>query len=120
MMLPPRLLCFVYIFITSTSAQSSDSLLLLSGSSLTGPITGSSKATSPTGSYASYSSTITAASTAISDGVTVIGTGTVNVTSYISLSSQIILQGSSTTNATNLSLIHISEPTRLGMISYAV
>jgi hypothetical protein len=114
MMLPVRLLCFVYIFITSTSAQSSDSLLLLSGSSLTGPITGSSEATSPTGSYASYSSTITVSTTSISDGVTVVGTGTgtVNVTSYISLSSQIILQGSSTTNATNATQTIISpQPT---------
>ena len=112
MMLPVRRLCFVYIFITTASAQSSDSLLLLSGSSLTGPITGSSEATSPTGSYASYSSTITASTTSISDGVTVVGTGTVNVTSYISLSSQIILQGSSTTNATNATQTIISpQPT---------
>lgn len=109
-MLPPSLLCFVYIFVTATNAQSSDSLLLLSGSSLTGPITGSSEATSPTGSYASYSSTITAPTTGVSDGVTITGTG--NVTSYISLSSQIILQGSSTTNGTNATQTIVSpQPT---------
>ena len=110
-MLPPRLLCFVYIFVTATSAQSSDSLLLLSGSSLTGPVTGSSEATSPTGSYESYSSTITTGiESAITDGVTVVGTG--DVTSYISISSQIILQGSSTSNITNATqTITLPQPT---------
>jgi hypothetical protein len=105
-MLPPLLLCFLCIFITATRAQSSGSQILLSGSSLTGQITGSSEATSPTGSYTSYASTITASTTpgilgSIPNGATILGTG--NVTSYISVSSQIILQGSSTAtvNGTN-------------------
>jgi hypothetical protein len=109
-MLPPRLLCFVYIFITATSAQSSGSQILLSGSSLTGPVTGSSEATSPTGSYASYSSTVTASTSgilgSITNGATILGTG--NVTSYISVSSQIILQGS---NATSTQTIAPPQPT---------
>ena len=110
-MLPPRLLSFVYLFITATRAQSSDSQILLSGSSLTGSITGSSEATSPTGSYESYSSTITVSTTgvlgSISDGATILGTG--NVTSYISVSSQIILQGSLT--ATNSEVTPSPQPT---------
>ncbi len=111
MMLPPRLLCFVYIFIAAASAQSSNSLLLISGSSLTGPVTGSSEATSPTGSYESYSSTITTSvESAITNGVTVTGTG--EVTSYISVSSQIILQGSSTSNITNATqTVALPQPT---------
>ena len=115
----PRLLSFVCLFIAGTSAQSaSNSQILLSGSSLTGPVTGSSEATSPTGSYASYSSTITASTTSgiegsAPSGVTIVADG--NATSYISVSSQIILQGASiavnSMNATATSTSSSAQPT---------
>ena len=91
-----------------TSISSSGSLLILSAS-FTGSITGSSEATLPTGSYVSYSSTITVSTTSgllgsISNVATSIGAGNVSsssMTNVISSSSQIVLQGSVTTTALN-------------------
>ena len=109
-MSPSLLIICVYLLLGAScddSLSSSGSLLILSAS-LTGPITESSEATSPTGSYVSYSSTITVSTTSgvlgsISNVATPIGAGNISAsaTGVISSSSQIVLQGSVTTTALN-------------------
>ena len=87
---------------TDSSSSNSNSQIILSGS-VTGSITGSSEATLPTGSYLSYSSTITDSTTSIilgsvTNAASVMGTGNQSSsTSFASSSSQIFLKGSVTT-----------------------
>lgn len=118
--------CLVWIATCETSGSTSGSLLILSAS-ITGSITGSSEASVPTGSYVSYSSTITVSTTSgelgsISNVATSIGTGNVSsfsTTDVISSSSQLLLQGSVTTtlngtgsvNATATSTSTSAQPT---------
>lgn len=94
---------FALVLSADSSSSSTQSYFAISGT-VTGTITGTSEATSPTGSYTSYSSTIT-----ITNATAVLGSvasivGAVNSSassSIISSSSQILLQGSATTSATN-------------------
>ena len=96
--------CLVWIATCDTSGSTSESLLILS-SSITGSITGSSEASVPTGSYISYSSTVTISTTSgilgsISDVATSIGTGNLSshsTSNVVSSLSQLIIQGSVTT-----------------------
>ena len=127
-MLPSLLLICGYLLLRAScddSSSSSGSLLILSVS-LTGPITGSSEATVPTGSYVSYSSTITVSTTSgvlgsITNIASSIGIGNVSspsTTNTISSSSQLLLQGSVTTplngtaseNATTTSTLTSAQP----------
>jgi hypothetical protein len=100
----PLIISFLLTLVTSVeSSSSSDSQIVLTGS-VAGPITGSSEATLPTGSYISYSSTITVSTTSgvlgsMTNIASVIGTGNLSsTTNVISTSSQILLQGSVTTS----------------------
>jgi hypothetical protein len=99
-MLRLQLFLSSYLIALASSAESSSSSIesqLIFSSSATGPITGLSEATVPTGSYLSYSSTITAYDTAGVLGSIASETPSTNV---ISSSSQILLEGSVATATT--------------------
>ncbi len=97
--------CLVWIATCDPSGSSSGNLIILSASSITGSITGSSEASVPTGSYVSYSSTVTISTAlgvlgSIGNVDTSMGIGNASsptTTDIISSSSQILLQGSVTT-----------------------
>jgi hypothetical protein len=121
--------CLLWIATCDTSGSTSGSLIILSAS-VTGSITGSSEASVPTGSYESYSSTVTASTTSgelglgsITNVGTPMATGNVSssptTTNIISSSSQLLLLGSVTTalngtdslNATATSTSTSAQPT---------